>query len=790
MNMNQESKSQRSRNKWRVILFLSILLSLSFAMVGWNRIQASEAKITVKEINYEKSTITLQVNSGDTEVYFSASSKNDWEEVPGRIDSNGQIVMDISWVSVSKNQVINIKGDKSAQITSIVIPKQTKNFKAAYHKSKSIITFTNAGNRTIEWRKKNSPIWQRVHLSTLETELSYYYTHGASLVFRLASVNGVSETDTGMRPSNEVTVTIPKRTAAPSVKINGSSFSLKVNKGVTYRTVKDDGTFSNWVTNTSSADLNLFELASLAMYGKDGVQEEVKLQFRKNATNSTQISNIATVIIPIQEGPPEEEKNGITLNYTSSTTLSLTVKSASEAMPFEYSIVKDGAELDYRTTAWKTIVDSNSTSITAKSAPKGSRIYLRKKAVEASPDVEFQLASKEVDVTGSNGIQYPEPPRTDSLMTLITTAGICNTGNTAGNLTFTLYSPTETKVAKIELKDTYGLTKGTVDHKSSVSLNGSRTGSTDRYLITTRIISTANVDSYTNETLYAYITMENGDVISSTATTGIHLYLYPKTTAASSDRLDHSMDFRRVYASIEEEDPSTFSFQLNYGTEYVMDAAIVGQCTDDLTTISSIEYSGYTLVQNRDYTVTSRTITGSNGEIKAAAVVTINVSKFEGELKGRKLDQKLPLNITLSSKEKLNDAVYLTLLSTAIVKDIPIAWSISEGSLKATQTKSITDAKGDITTITEDLITYTIELTLFDSAYSVSVSDVTWGDISVMSSATVSAGKATIYLSNAKINQLETDSTDTKNLVITLSNGFVIESGIKLTIINAPKMGE
>jgi hypothetical protein len=54
-----------------------------------------------------------------------------------------------------------------------------------------------------------------------------------------------------------------------------------------------------------------------------------------------------------------------------------------------------------------------------------------------------------------------------------------------------------------------------------------------------------------------------------------------------------------------------------------------------------------------------------------------------------------------------------------------------------------------------------------------------------MGSANVTAGKATIYLSNAKINKLTTSSTDTKNIVITLSNGFVINSGCKLTIIKA-----
>jgi hypothetical protein len=127
----------------------------------------------------------------------------------------------------------------------------------------------------------------------------------------------------------------------------------------------------------------------------------------------------------------------------------------------------------------------------------------------------------------------------------------------------------------------------------------------------------------------------------------------------------------------------------------------------------------------------------------------------------------------------------MTLVSTAIIENIPIAWSITEGSLKETKTSTVTNPDGTTSTVTEEVITYTINLKLFDNAYGVGISDVTWGDTSVMGSANVTAGKATIYLSNAKINKLTTSSTDTKNIVITLSNGFVINSGCKLTIIKA-----
>jgi len=141
--------------------------------------------------------------------------------------------------------------------------------------------------------------------------------------------------------------------------------------------------------------------------------------------------------------------------------------------------------------------------------------------------------------------------------------------------------------------------------------------------------------------------------------------------------------------------------------------------------------------------------------------------------------------IELNNKEILADDIYITLVSTATMKNIPISWSISEGSLKETKASTKTNTDGSTTTVTEEVISYIIDLTLFDNSYEVSISDVTWGDLSILGSASVTAGKATIYLSNAKINKLVTNSTDTKNIVITLSNGFVIGNGCKLTIIKS-----
>ncbi|HKM00249.1 MAG TPA: hypothetical protein VJZ06_10100, partial [Mobilitalea sp.] len=305
-----------------------------------------------------------------------------------------------------------------------------------------------------------------------------------------------------------------------------------------------------------------------------------------------------------------------------------------------------------------------------------------------------------------------------------------------------------------------------------------------KYIITTKITSTSSIDTHTNELLYANITMENYDTIISTSTSGIHLYMYSNTAIGNPDS-SYSSDFKRIYLSNEEEDASKFKFQINFGTDKTIDTSTINTFTSEATAVTSITYSGYTLVKDTDYTIEYSSITDMYNKTIATAIVTVNVAAFESSIPITKLDQKNPLIIKLNSNEILDKDINLTLVSTARMEDIPIAWSITEGSLSETRTSKVTNSDGSTTSVTEDVITYTIDLTIFDNLYPVSVADVTWGDASVLGSATISSGTATIYLSNAKINKLTTNATDTKNIVITLSNGFVIRSGCKLTIIKA-----
>lgn len=746
---------------------------------------AAEVSISVKEINYTNSTITLQANSGDSVVYFSDATMKKWDPVPGLIGSDGTITMDISWISASKDYILPLKGDYSLGVISVTIPKQVTKFTASFNKLKGMVIFSNAENRPIQWRKKGSSSWNSLNTDTMVTDLNYYYANGAQICYRLIPVNGTGIMNAGLRPSNEVTISIPKKIAAPNVTVNGSKFSITTKKGMSYRKVYSDGTMSAWSDINTTTLLLLKDIAAEAMYSVNTTQKEVTLQVRTNASNTAQVSNITTLKVPVQKAAPNVATCGISLKYTSSSAVALTVRAASSNTPFEYTIVLKGKELNYQTTNWKPVTSSSAVSISSTAAPIGSHIYVRMKSIEATDTVNFALASVETDIAGINGVEYPSATQVTQLTTLVSTAGVCQVDTTSSYLTFSLNSTTATTVSQINFYDAYGINKGTVTSKSTVATNSNSTGASDKYVITTSITSTGGVDTIMKEPLYAYLTLANGEMIKSTSTSGIILYLYPATVVKNPVDTSYSVDFDRIYLSNDSQDTSSFKFKLDFGTDKVIDPSGINKFTSTASAISTIKYNGYTLVNGTDYNVEYGSYVEDDKSTIVTATVTVNVAQMEKSASITTTDHVLPLIINLNNNEVLNNDIYITMISTASLDNIPIAWSITEGSLKEKSTSIVTNTDGTTTTTTQDVITYTIALSMFSDTYDVSVSNVTWGDASIFGSSTISKGKATIYLSNAKINKLTTISTDTKNIIITLSNGYVIKSGCKLTILNA-----
>ncbi len=825
------------------IALVAVLISLT---VGIHGIAASGKQLTIVEINYDESTITFQSANSDSKLYLSDSKQKKWEEFQGF--QNGRITVDISWISVSTNYQLSFKGDVSTDAGLVVLPKQITNLKATYRASSEYpVSFTNAGSRTIQWRKNNSTIWSEWNKQTTNRDLSYLIVNGATLYFRLAPENGTSQTSPGLRPSKEIKVKVPAKSAAPSISINASNFMVSLKSGMQYRlvTLDEDGNTTQeeeWKEINSTKNYSLTELAPEALYSGTAVKtsgketKDISIQFKKKATASTQESKLTTITIPAQDKAPDKDTIGASISYTSSSSLELLVKAASSSSPYEYSIVKKEdvqAEPDYSNMTWSSLTSSSPVSLNKTKAPVGSQIYIRKKSVSSLGKEDFALASDSVKITGDDGISYPDGTQLTGVTTVVAPAGTIHAGNYGKTKEFTIFSYTKTTVSSITFLNSYGNVVGTAECSSTVAKNNdSGAAGTERaYIITTKITSTAGLDQLSSaleEKLYAKLVLANGEEIVSTDTAGILLYLYPSSKATTPSSYDKSnygeyydsymTAFERLYKSKETQDDTYFKFILDFGTKNIMDGTTIGQETTTPNTIDKITYDAYTLnvaefsrnsgekaddAEKRAYQAYSSAnapdamicyedYTNSEGMQARRAYVTIHVDKFEDETSIKTTNTKQPFIITLKNGEVLTNQVYMTLKETATLDAAPIAWTITEGSLTESTTKNEYDENGKlVNSVTTPVNTYKLTLTKADSGYSVGVSDVIWGTQSILHEASVSGNTITITLSNKKINLLKADangvgqSTSTNNVIIKLSNGFEISTGCKLTILKA-----
>ncbi len=799
------------------------LVLLAVACIGWkSHAEATGELLTVAKVDYETSTITLTGN-GDSVLYFSNSSAKKWEEA-GTFE-NGQCVFDISWVSLSSNYVITFKGDKSDGTLRVTIPKQVTTFKVKYvpDNNDQPFTFTGASGRTIQWRKNGVGEWSFWAEGTTNTSLAYLKENGATLYFRLAPEDGKSASDTGKRASKEVSVKIPAKKAAPTVNVDASKFTIPLDNKMSYRvlTLDDNNNLvgekeAAWTTVSNKKTYSLSELApDVMLSGTDKTQAKpVALQIKNSATKTAQESRVTTIIIPAQGSISKEagSKDGISMDYASSTTLYIEILANKADTPYEYCIIeKDNYvpnDLEYSRIAW-TAMSGTKITLDSKTAKPGSHIFVRKKAVGKQGDEKFALASKEVELTEAIGVTYPAALMLSESKTFAVPAGYVKDVD-GRRLEFTATSQyANAEVTSIEFKDIYGRSYGTVSCTSTSKENEKPTGAADKYLITTQITSTANLDSKEdawNKELLAYITLSNGDKIESTDEKGIKLKLYPPTvvknpTESEKDKFgtyyqQYKTDFDRIYMSNYAGHDKTFKFILELGTQYKYD--ISGAASTDKVTISNMAYgdiplnignpfdkdadktidateeANYSTQGKPDVMVCYEETTNSAGEIVRKAYVTVHVDKFEQEIK--EIGTKLPFKITLNNGEALDSNIYMTLVETATVPKTRTI-SFAKGGLKEKEIEK--DKNGN--TISEIFLdSYPIEVQLSDKLgkYIPTITDVKYNSngqsFSISGSLDGEGNTFSVGLQNAKLNKLPQGSGE---IVIEFSNGTTIKAG-------------
>lgn len=705
----------------------------------------ADAALTVKSINYEDSTITIQ-SSTDQTLYFSDKKKKKWETAADGF-ANGECTIDISWISTTKDYEITFKGDKTADdILSVIIPKQVTNFKAKYNQATGEVTFTNLGvGREIEYRKNNTDKWKPFDTPQsdgLKESLRRLSENGASVYFRLKSKAGTSAADTGLRPSKETACKISKKTAAPTASIETKNSTISVQAGWQVREVTMDeksgvqylqsiipisGNVTGldatvekgeWRTFQMTRDVPISEIASAAMYqdvsnmteeAAKGAYHDVYLQFRKSATSSTQVSYNTTIKVPKQAAPPVFNQGDISIEYTSATSFKMSIPVASPSNVFEYCLL-DSSEfnenriIDLDGTDWKTISTATGTEIKKTDAPDNSFIFIRKKAIGKTGDDNFELATHYVKY--ASPIQYPSTVGgTMSLVPVeIIDGAFENNSSGSSNITFSVYSQYNVGISQVGFSRTAnptGVGENTATVTSTVKKDTTRNDEY-KYLITATItdikLSAGVQDDLKNDKkvkLYAYILLNtNGgskEEIKSNDQEGLVLTISPKSeidTSVNTSDKKNAVNVTRIIGSstngiTSNEQYESFWFKMS-----------------TTSTIKSVQLGNYTLGSS-DYSYNSST-----------ERFTVNLQNFETRDEVFSCYGKQQnLVITLSNGEILN-TVKIKLVPPVSLSST-YAWVFAAGSLPDTEQKSTTTTSSGSTTTTTTIVNnYSVNYTV------------------------------------------------------------------------------
>lgn len=387
-----------------------------------NRMKTSTATaITVLETNYDNNQIRLGMNGN--EMAFYSTNMTDWYSVGNMGGTGNNVYMDTSWLNDSIDNTIYIKGDAASEpdkYQTVVIPKRNTAVKAVFDKSSSPespkLTVTGRGSAVqIEWRKKNTQEWNKVTASSDDVfvpELEDLRTKGAKIVVRASAVNG-SAAAAGILTSNECTVVIPKRPAAPVLRINPTAFTVNTSTDMEYY----DTTTSQWTGCKKSMSVwDIPAVKKTTQATKDTPGADTSVVFRKKATGTNGCSQPVTILFKGQKAAPVIgflETCDVVYSYETRTVgglknmyHTLKFKKATSKQQYQYVVLSKSDTFDETKANWKTVKSATTVTLKSKKAVTGSKIYVRVKGV--SPDRNKNTAAELPSVTNTT-FEIPAP---------------------------------------------------------------------------------------------------------------------------------------------------------------------------------------------------------------------------------------------------------------------------------------------------------------------------------------------------------------------------------------------
>ena len=803
--------------------------------------------VSVEEINYDASYIKVKLASGDTTLMISDGKQKKWEAVTVE-PVGGYVTMDISWISSSKAYELSLRGDVNVTPVKVTIPAQNKNFKVTYSPLNGLSFSGQGADAVIQWKKKDGLLWKPFpnDVSSFKSTLEGMIAKGASLMFRTAPQNG-NGSNVGARASKEITVAIKARATAPTMTINNEKMTISLKKDMEFRYCDKNGDVpvdAKWESVDKTEDRPLSSIAAAAMCTNNGTSSvagtEMYIQFRMKATDKNQVSNITTVTIPGQKPLADTAIAGIKLEYTSPSTVGLSVSVATEKNVYEYCIItpkdiEDGITINsVKELTWTSITDSKAISIGKSKAGDGSLLYVRKKAVSKLGEDDYELASPSYELPE---LHYPLEltSQEDGLYWISTIAGVCRPENTGYYLTFNNYSSIDTTISEIQfeaydkntsfqtvtLKPGDNTFKSTVRELTAEEKSNLPEGKKDyNYLITTTIISTQQLDSMgsaeTKRELLLHFKQGNSELVKSTAESGIAIYIHPgssiknpgqageaamnarKTKKVSGDHGEYLTAFNRVYNSKflytrfysdwNKCDANVFSFVIELGTKYSPITTSRGELSTSVRNITKLEYNGISFTEEdiRDgnypcYVVNYFDETGTDNVTRRYAIVTVDTWAMEKNSQIKGDDMEKFLDIYISNGETIKNEVKITFEKTAFVVADQNSTTFTSGSMVLTG-----PMKADSSTGTSlDDVGKVIWLKLKNPASQVNLLNVTFKGLPICKNISKDGGyikcEVSIELMNKIIESYKTTGASSY-VQFVFDNGYVLSEGYQIIL--------
>lgn len=333
-------------NTIRKIFIVTIIFSILLSNFGQTTPSLADAYTPVSvRIDYLEEVAFIKAGIGQSDkFYLSTDEKKSWEmlEITDERLLEGAIwrELDISTFLTAKPITLYFKGNKNGAPVAVPIQGEANGPTVTYKITggKGRIEFSPVSG--VQYRKGTNGSWITVTPSTNSISTSKYEVRGATLYFRIAP-------QANTRASKIVTVKIPKKPSAPSVKLDGGKFTITgLKSGIEYRKGEDTVWTPFTSTNSKVKTLSLYDLYASKVVSNNELPAGV-LEFRTVGTDKKLTSSVKVIEIPAQQK--------ITEAYVSLIGTTLKILDPDTKKPYEYTKVERGTNFIPDKAKWTTI---------------------------------------------------------------------------------------------------------------------------------------------------------------------------------------------------------------------------------------------------------------------------------------------------------------------------------------------------------------------------------------------------------------------------------------------------